>query len=127
MEEYDIRAAGVHEIARTLSGGNLQKVILARVLSRNPEVIIASQPTRGLDVGAAEYIHNKLVEQRARGAGVLLLSEDLNEVISLSDRIIALYEGEIMGSLRRREFDLERIGLMMAGSRKEDGHAASEV
>ncbi len=127
MREYSIKAAGVHEATRTLSGGNLQKVILARVLSRNPEVIIASQPTRGLDVGAAEYIHNKLLEQRERGAGILLLSEDLNEVIALSDRIIALYEGRIMGIVPRSKFDLEEIGLMMAGSTTEDGNAPSEV
>jgi simple sugar transport system ATP-binding protein len=125
--EYDIRAASVYEAARTLSGGNLQKVILARVLSRKPEVVIASQPTRGLDVGAAEYIHNKLLEQRGKGAGILLLSEDLNEVIALSDRIIALYEGRIMGTVMRGQFDLEQIGLMMAGSTREDGHATSEV
>lgn len=127
MKEYDIRAAGVHEAARTLSGGNLQKVILARVLSRNPEVIIASQPTRGLDVGAAEYIHKRLLDERERGTAILLLSEDLAEVISLSDRIIALYEGNIMGTVARSEFDLERIGLMMAGSRKEDNDAPLEA
>ncbi|HUX19623.1 MAG TPA: ABC transporter ATP-binding protein [Spirochaetia bacterium] len=127
VAEYDIRTASVYEAARTLSGGNLQKVILARVLSRKPEVVIASQPTRGLDVGAAEYIHNKLLGQRGKGAGILLLSEDLNEVIALSDRIIVLYEGRIMGSVTRRRFDLEQIGLMMAGSTQEDGHAAPEV
>ena len=127
VAEYDIRTPSVHEAARTLSGGNLQKVILARVLSRNPEVVIASQPTRGLDVGAAEYIHNKLLEKRGQGAAILLLSEDLNEVLSLSDRIIALYEGRIMGEVPRGQFDLERIGLMMAGASEEDGHATTEV
>lgn len=127
MEEYDIRAAGVHEVARTLSGGNLQKVILARVLSRDPEVIVASQPTRGLDVGAAEYIHKKLLQERGRGTAILLLSEDLSEVTTLSDRIIALYEGNIMGIVPRSKFDLESIGLMMAGSRKEDSGATLET
>lgn len=99
----------------TLSGGNLQKVVLARVLSRDPKVIVVSQPTRGLDVGATEYVHGELLAQRERGAGVLLVSEDMDELLALSDRLIVVYEGEIVGELSAAEADPERLGLLMAG------------
>ena len=111
---YQIKAKPDDRI-RTLSGGNMQKVILARVLERNPKVIVVAQPTRGLDVGATEYVHGKLVEQRQRGAAILLISEDLDEILDLSDRIAVIYEGEIRGILPRAEADVERLGLLMSG------------
>lgn len=120
IKEYRIKTAGIDVVTRTLSGGNLQKVILARVLSQSPKFIIASQPTRGLDVGAMEYIHEKLLEARNKGAGVLLISEDLHEVLNLSDRIMVMYEGEIMGIIDRskEKVDVEELGLMMAGAKR---------
>ena len=94
----------------------MQKVILARTLSREPKLVLASQPTRGLDVGATDYVDHKLLEQRDRGAAVLLLSEDLDEIISLSDRIAVIYEGQIVGILPVSEVTREKLGLMMSGS-----------
>jgi simple sugar transport system ATP-binding protein len=116
IAKYQIKAKPGDKI-RTLSGGNMQKVILARVLERNPQVILVSQPTRGLDVGATEYVRGKLLEQRDRGAAILLISEDLDEILELSDRIAVIYEGEIMGILPAAEADTERLGLLMAGVR----------
>jgi simple sugar transport system ATP-binding protein len=113
---YQIKAAPGDKI-RTLSGGNMQKVILARVFEQNPQVIVVAQPTRGLDVGATEYVRGKLLEQRDRGAAILLISEDLDEILELSDRIAVIYEGEIMGLLPAAEADTERLGLLMAGVR----------
>jgi ABC-type uncharacterized transport system ATPase subunit len=101
--------------AATLSGGNLQKLVLARVLSRDPKAIVVSQPTRGLDVGATEYVQSELLAQRERGAGVLLVSEDLDELLTLADRLIVVYEGEIVGELAAAGADPERLGLLMAG------------
>jgi len=115
ISEYQIKASP-NDRMRTLSGGNIQKAILARSLSRQPKVVIASQPTRGLDVGATEYVRTKLLEQRSRGAAVLLLSEDLDEVLALSDRIAVIYEGEITGILPAGEASVEQLGLMMCGS-----------
>jgi simple sugar transport system ATP-binding protein len=117
IAEYQIKASSTDR-ARTLSGGNMQRLILARALSRNPQVVIASQPTRGLDVGATEYVRSKLLEQRDRGAAVLLLSEDLDEVLALSDRIAVIYEGHIVGLLPAKEASAERLGLMMSGARE---------
>lgn len=118
IDEYQIKASP-RDRTRTLSGGNMQKVILARTLSRQPKVIVVSQPTRGLDVGATEYVRSKLLEQRARGAAVLLISEDLDEVLALSDRIAVIYEGQITGIVPASQATPERLGLMMSGSVKE--------
>ncbi len=118
IHEFQIKAQPGHR-ARTLSGGNLQKVILARVLSRRPRVVIAPQPTRGLDVGATEYVRHQLLQQRARGAAVLLISEDLDEVLALANRIAVIYEGEIVGLLPASEANAERLGLLMSGAVKE--------
>jgi len=115
VEEYSIQCAGVDAPARTLSGGNMQKAILAKVLSRNPKVLIAVQPTSGLDVGATEFIDEKLKEQRNLGVGILLISGDLNEIMALSDRIAVLYEGKIMGTMPAEGAKMEEIGLMMGG------------
>jgi simple sugar transport system ATP-binding protein len=91
---------------------------LARELSREPKVLVANQPTRGLDVGATEFIRRKLLEQRDRGVAILLISEDLDEVMSMSDRIAVLYEGEIMGILPAEKADMKEVGMMMAGSKR---------
>ncbi|MFQ5612639.1 MAG: ABC transporter ATP-binding protein [Anaerolineae bacterium] len=116
IEAYQIKASPGDKV-KTLSGGNLQKVILARVLERDPQVIVVAQPTRGLDVGATEYVRGKLLEQRDNGAAILLISEDLDEILELSDRIAVIYEGEIMGVLAASEARVERLGLLMSGVR----------
>ena len=126
IEQFQIKARPSDK-ARTLSGGNLQKVLLARVLANQPDVIVAPQPTRGLDVGATEYVHNQLLEQRQRGAAVLLISEDLDEIMALSDRIAVMYEGEIVGVLPVQEAHIERLGLMMSGVLKENKDAVPQV
>jgi simple sugar transport system ATP-binding protein len=115
IKRYDISTPGPQTPVRKLSGGNLQKVILAREISSNPQVIIAAYPTRGLDIGATENVRNILVDERNQGTAILLISEDLDEVFALSDRIAVLYEGEIVGVAPREEADRETIGLMMAG------------
>ncbi len=122
IAEYQIKASPTDR-TRTLSGGNMQKVLFARALSRNPQVIIASQPTRGLDVGATDYIRTKLLEQRDHGAGVLLISEDLDEVLALSDRIAVMYEGEVVGILPAEQATRSELGLLMSGAKR--GTAAS--
>ncbi len=115
IQEFQIKARP-NDCCRTLSGGNMQKVILARTLARQPRLVIACQPTRGLDIGATDYVRKRLLEERDRGAGVLLISEDLEEVIALSDRIVVMYEGHIAGEVASKDVDREKIGLMMAGS-----------
>lgn len=117
IKEYAIKATPTDHI-RTLSGGNMQKVILARALCRQPRVVIASQPTRGLDVGATEYVRTKLLQQRERGAAVVLISEDLDEIMALSDRIAVMYEGEIVGIVPANEATPADLGLMMAGGKR---------
>jgi simple sugar transport system ATP-binding protein len=123
VEQFDVKTPDVDTPARLLSGGNLQKLILARELSRQPKVIIAVYPVRGLDVGAIEAVHQMLINERDRGAGILLVSEDLDELLSLSDRIVAIYEGQIMGEVPPDEERIDEIGLMMAGTRLEGTRA----
>ncbi len=118
IEAYAIKTAGREAIAKSLSGGNLQKVMLARELAGGPAVVVASQPTRGLDVGAMEYIHQRILQEREKGAGILLISEDLDEVFNLSDRIVVLYEGKIMGEVRGKDASREQVGLWMSGVRQ---------
>ncbi len=101
--------------AKNLSGGNLQKLILARVLSRHPRLIIADLPTQGLDIGAIEFVRNKLLEAKENNAGVLLISEDLDEIFALSDWVAPIYEGNIMGIIPIEQAKRESIGAMMAG------------
>jgi simple sugar transport system ATP-binding protein len=115
---YGIITAGRDAVTKSLSGGNLQKVMLARELAGRPAVIIASQPTRGLDVGAMEYIHQRILQERERGAGILLISEDLDEIFALSDRIAVMFEGQIMGETPVAAASREQIGLWMSGVRK---------
>jgi len=124
IAEYSIKAAPEDKV-RTLSGGNMQKVVMARSLSRKPCCVLAAQPTRGLDVGATEYVRRKLLEERDRGAGVLLVSEDLEEVMELSDRIAVMYEGRIMGIIPATEATEETLGLMMAGVVDQDREKVS--
>ena len=118
---YDIRGAGVDGLAGDMSGGNMQKVVIAREFSFDTPVLIISQPTRGVDVGAIEFIHSRIMEKRNQGAAILLSSADLDEVFRLSDRIITLYEGQITGSFRAGEISKEEIGLYMTGSKRQGG------
>jgi len=115
IREFEIKTPSRSTPLRNLSGGNIQKLILARELAKRPSVLVAAQPTRGVDIGSTEYIHRRLVEQRAAGTATLLISEDLDEVLNLSDRLAVLYEGRVMGILDREEATVERLGLMMAG------------
>jgi general nucleoside transport system ATP-binding protein len=101
----------------TLSGGNVQKVLLARVLARNPKVLVVAQPTQGLDVGATEYVRSQLLAQRSAGAAILLISEELEELLALADRLAVMYEGEVVGRFEGRDVDVDRLGLLMAGMR----------
>jgi simple sugar transport system ATP-binding protein len=119
IKQFNIKTKPGDKI-RTLSGGNMQKVLLARVLSTKPKVVLAPQPTRGLDVGATDYVREQLLEQRNRGFSVLLISEDLDEILALSDRIAVIYEGEIVGILPAHEATPERLGLLMSGAVKEN-------
>ncbi|MHB0885573.1 MAG: ABC transporter ATP-binding protein [Bacillota bacterium] len=118
IQEFDIRTPSSKVEARNLSGGNQQKIVLARELSRSPKLIIAMLPTRGLDVGATEFVHHRIIAARDRGAAVLLISTELEEILSLSDRIAVMYEGEIMGVVPRDAADVNELGLMMAGAKR---------
>ncbi len=118
IEEFDIRPTEPDNLARHLSGGNQQKVIVARELDQNPCLIIAAQPTRGVDVGSIEFIHQRLVQARDQHKAVLLISADLDEILSLSDRIAVIYDGKIVGMLQPHEASEERLGLMMTGGGK---------
>ncbi len=120
MEQFDVRAPGPDVLARTLSGGNQQKAILAREFHRSPQVLLAVQPTRGLDVAATEFVHSQLVKLRDQGRAVLLISMELTEIMDLSDRILVMYEGEIVGCFLSGQATAEQLGLLMAG-----GHAYS--
>ncbi len=124
LKEYDVRGGQPQTRASSLSGGNQQKVVIAREVSRDPRVLIAAQPTRGLDVGAIEFVHRRLIEQRDAGKGILLVSLELEEILSLSDRILVLYEGRIVGEYGPDAGE-EELGIAMTGGgRKEEGVAA---
>jgi simple sugar transport system ATP-binding protein len=121
IERFDIRAGqGGRTIARSMSGGNQQKAIVAREIDRGSQLLIAVQPTRGLDVGAIEYIHKQLVAERAKGKGVLLVSLELDEVMDVSDRILVIYEGRIVADVRPKEVSYQELGLYMAGSARQE-------
>ena len=115
IERFDIRTSGPEARTGTLSGGNLQKALLAREIARDPKILLAAQPTRGIDVGATEFIHGQFLALRAAGGAVLLISEDLEELFALSDRIAVMYRGRIMADLPVAEASVERVGLLMAG------------
>ncbi|WP_420641336.1 ABC transporter ATP-binding protein [Candidatus Leptofilum sp.] len=116
VEEFDVRTPSIHTVARTLSGGNKQKVIVAREFSRPTKLLIAAQPTRGIDVGSIEFIHNQIVAQRDRGVAVLVVSAELDEVLGLADRVAVMFDGRIVKTLPIAEATRERVGLLMAGS-----------
>jgi general nucleoside transport system ATP-binding protein len=116
IQRFDIKAVSPQTPTRLLSGGNVQRVLLARELSGSPRVLVAASPTRGLDVAATEAVRALLLQAAARGVGILLISEDLDEILTLADRIAVLYEGHVMGVVARRQADVEELGLMMAGS-----------
>ena len=121
IEQYDVRSGqGPVTIARSMSGGNQQKAIIAREIDKNPELLVAVQPTRGLDVGAIEYIHRQLVAQRDAGKAVLLVSLELDEVMDVPDRILVMYEGEIVGELDPKKTTQEELGLYMAGAKRDE-------
>lgn len=120
IEGFHIKTPGTQVEAGKLSGGNQQKLVLARELSQSPVLIVANKPTRGLDIGAAAYVHQKLAEERERGAAILLISADLDELFVLSDRLMVMYNGESMGVMPITEANLEKVSLMMAGTRAED-------
>lgn len=122
IEQFDVRSGqGAVTTARSMSGGNQQKAIIAREIDRDKPLMVAVQPTRGLDVGAIEYIHSQIVAQRDSGKAVLLVSLELDEVMSLSDRILVMYEGEIVGQLDPKKTNIQELGLYMSGSKRDSG------
>ena len=121
IDQYDVRSGqGPVTLARSMSGGNQQKAIVAREIDKDPELLVAVQPTRGLDVGAIEYIHKQLVAQRDEGKAVLLVSLELDEVMDVPDRILVMYEGEIVGELDPKHTTEEELGLYMAGAKRDE-------
>jgi simple sugar transport system ATP-binding protein len=128
VKSFSIKTPSLETPIKNLSGGNIQKVILARELRRQPPVLIAAQPTRGLDIGATEFVRQRIMAQRQEGTATLLISEDLDEILALSDRIAVMYEGRIMKIVRPGEVTIAQLGLMMAGVHYDDGeHAAPEA
>jgi len=123
VAEFDVRTSSIATPTRTLSGGNQQKVIVAREVSRDIRVLLASQPTRGLDVGSIEFVHRRIVEQRDQGVAVVIVSSELDEIYALADRIAVMYEGKITG-FRPPTVSVGELGLLMAGGRDGDGQAA---
>jgi simple sugar transport system ATP-binding protein len=120
ISRYDVKCPSPETPVRLLSGGNMQKLILGRALDGEPLLIVASQPTRGLDVGAVSYVHERLLAERRRGAAILLISEDLDELLALSDWIAVIYRGQLSTPMRRSDVTIKDLGLMMAGA----AHAA---
>lgn len=127
VEEYDVRTPSVYTNARALSGGNQQKVIICREIDRSPDLLIAAQPTRGLDVGAIEFIHSKLVEERDKGKAVLLVSFELDEILDISDRIAVMFDGKIVANVTPEETNEQELGLLMAGSRNSEAGDKNDV
>ena len=126
IAQYDIRSGqGPITTARSMSGGNQQKAIIAREIDKGPDLLVAVQPTRGLDVGAIEYIHKQLVAQRDAGKAVLLVSLELDEVMDVSDRILVMYEGEIVGEFDPKEVSVSELGLYMAGAKKNESEVSA--
>lgn len=127
ITEFDVRTPSEYTPARALSGGNQQKAIIGREVSRDPDLLIAAQPTRGLDVGAIEYIHKRLIEQRDHGKAVLLISFELDEIMNISDRIAVIYEGEIVAIVNPKETTEQELGLLMAGSKRMEAGESHHV
>ncbi len=120
IQKFHVKTPSRDTLVKNLSGGNIQKVVLARELSRKPRVILAAQPTRGLDIGATEYVREQLLIERRKGTAIMLISEDLDEILALSDRIAVIYEGKIMDIVPRENSTPEKLGLLMAGVHPED-------
>ncbi|MCB0033424.1 MAG: ABC transporter ATP-binding protein, partial [Anaerolineales bacterium] len=118
IAQFDVKTPSLETPIKNLSGGNIQKLILARELARHPRVLVAAQPTRGVDIGATEYIHNQLLAEREAGLATLLISEDLDEIRALSDRIVVMFEGAVMGIVDNDQTTVEELGLMMAGEKR---------
>jgi simple sugar transport system ATP-binding protein len=123
LQEFDVRGGGPQTLAASLSGGNQQKVVVAREVSRDPRVLVAAQPTRGLDVGAIEFVHRRLVQERDEGRAILLVSFELDEILSLSDRILVIYEGRIVAEYPP-DVSEEEVGIAMTGGRRTTEAAA---
>ena len=115
MEEYDVRPRSPQLITSNFSGGNQQKLILSRELNENPKVLLVGQPTRGVDIGAIEFIHQRLIDMRDKGAAILLVSVELEEILSLSDRIVVMFDGNIVGERVNKDVTDRELGLLMAG------------
>jgi simple sugar transport system ATP-binding protein len=115
MKDYDVRPQSPNLITSNFSGGNQQKIILSRELNKNPKVLLVGQPTRGVDIGAIEFIHQRLIDMRNKGAAILLVSVELEEVLSLSDRIVVMFDGKIVGERVNKDVTDREIGLLMAG------------
>ena len=120
IQEYDIRCEGAFASTRLLSGGNIQKLILARSLSNNPRFIIANKPARGLDEGAISFVQQQIIDAKTQGAGVLLISEDLDEIFELSDRIAVIFDGKLQGPFDSNTVNINQVGLMMSGEMKAE-------
>lgn len=127
IAEYDVRTPSESTLARALSGGNQQKAIIGREIDRNPDLLIAAQPTRGLDVGAIEFIHKRLIEQRDQGKAVLLISFELDEIMNVSDRIAVMYEGQVVAVVNPKETTEQELGLLMAGSKRKEAGEVNNV
>ena len=125
VKDFDVRTPSIKTPANSLSGGNKQKVVIARELSANPSLLIASQPTRGVDVGSIEFIHSQIISARDKGAAVLLVSAELDEVLGLSDRILVMYDGQIVAELEGASADRAEIGRLMAGGHSEMAEESS--
>ncbi|MBA1434072.1 ABC transporter ATP-binding protein [Bombilactobacillus bombi] len=125
VKNYGIRTQNVYETVASLSGGNQQKVIIAREIQNNPDLLIAANPTRGVDVGAIEYIHRKIIQERNQGKGILLVSFELDEILKLSDRVMVIHDGQIIGEVDPKTITAQKLGLMMAG--KKIGSVQQEV
>ena len=126
VDQFDVRTPNVYVNASTLSGGNQQKVIVAREFSRPIKLLIASQPTRGLDVGSIEYIHSRIIEKRDEGTAVLVVSSELDEIMALSDRIAVMFKGQILEIVPAKGISKEYLGLLMAGIKPSEGASAAE-
>ncbi len=125
VSDYSIRTPSTETLTRKLSGGNIQKVVIAREFSGDADMLLVAQPTRGVDIGAAEYIHEQLLLQRSQGRAILLISEDLDEVMALSDRLVVMYEGSVMGRVDRADATVEQVGLLMSGVGEHEGAAVA--
>ena len=123
VEKFDIRSANdIRTVVRSMSGGNQQKIILAREITRDHSLLIAVQPTRGLDIGATEFIHRQLIKERDEGKAVLLISLELEEVMNVSDRILVMHDGEVVADVNPDNITMQELGLYMSGSKRRSAH-----